>query len=115
MRYRVVTLPSAEAEARAAYLWLYERSPAAAVRWYRELRRAIESLGDHPGRCPLAPENECFEEEIRQLLYGRGSGVYRILFTVGEDSVFVLFVRHGARQWLGPHTPSDEAESESEP
>jgi plasmid stabilization system protein ParE len=69
--YRVITQPRAEAAAREAYLWLHEQSPAAAIRWYRGLREAIESLESLPQRCPLAPENEYFEEEIRQLLMKR--------------------------------------------
>lgn len=98
--YRVLTLPRAEADARAAYRWLAAQSPAAARRWYRQLRQAIESLANHPGRCPLAPENEYFEEEIRHLLYGRRGGVYRILFTIREETVLVLAVRHGAHEPL---------------
>ena len=74
----------------------------AAQRWYQQLREAIESLTNHPERCPLAPENEYFEEEIRHLLYGRRHGVYRILFTIQEETVFVLAVHHGARQPLQP-------------
>jgi hypothetical protein len=48
-----------------------------------------------PERCPLAPEDEKFEEaEIRHLVVG----VYRTLFTVGGSTVFVLHIRHGSRQ-----------------
>jgi hypothetical protein len=50
----------------------------------------------------MTPENEYAEEEIRQLLYGRRRGVYRILFTIEGDMVSVLTVRHGARGLLQP-------------
>ena len=69
-----------------------------------------------PGRCPLAPENEHFQQDIRQLLYGRGRSIYRILFTMVEVAgtsddaeVRVLHVRHGARQTLRPAPPTDES------
>jgi plasmid stabilization system protein ParE len=112
MTYRLITLPRAERGAWDAYHWLAERAPEAAHRWYRELREAIESLATHPQRCPLAPENEHAAEEIRQLLYGRHRGVYRILFTVEADTVYVLTVRHGARQSLPPDALTREEEVE---
>ena len=43
-----------------------------------------------------APENQDTKIEVRQLLYGR----YRILYTVRGSVVFVLTVRHGARQLM---------------
>ena len=104
MRYRVIIQPSAWGEIREAYRWLYERSPTAANRWRNGLLRAVLLLETQPTRCPLAPENDSFGEEIRQLLYGRRRGVYRILFTIEDDIVSVLYVRHSARRplWTDP-------------
>lgn len=48
----------------------------------------------------LAIESGEFTEEIRQLLYGKRSGRYRVLFVVRQNVVRVLHVRHGARQPL---------------
>ena len=53
---------------------------------------AAATLEAFPGRCRLAPENGPFEFEIRQLLYGN----YRLLFTVRDDTVVILHVRHRA-------------------
>jgi plasmid stabilization system protein ParE len=102
MTYRVEVTAQAEAEMDEAYQWIADRSPARATRWYRGLRTAIESLADYPRRCALAPESEYLEDEIRQLLYGRRSGIYRVLFQIHDAAqvVFVLHVRHGARQYL---------------
>src|SRR5437762_1175565 len=78
--------------------WLVGRSPAAAAKWHRRLLEAIDSLQDHPERCPLASEDEWYEGgELRQLLSGKRSGVYRILFEVRGGTVFILRVRHSAR------------------
>ena len=91
----------------AAFLWIAEQNPAAGVRWLAGLEAAVQSLSALPERCPLAPESDVFNEEIRQLIYGRRSGRYRVLFTVRGGTVRVLHVRHGARLPLGM-TPSDD-------
>ncbi|HZO30164.1 MAG TPA: type II toxin-antitoxin system RelE/ParE family toxin [Chloroflexota bacterium] len=61
-------------------------------------RRADTTLEEFPRRCPLAPENDDFDVEIRHLLYGE----FRILFTVDDNVVRVLHVRHGARSSVTP-------------
>jgi plasmid stabilization system protein ParE len=87
----------------AALAWLAERSRAAADRWHGRLLEAIRSLEDNPGRCPLAPEDECYEGgELRQFLHGKRRGVYRILFEVRGDVVYILRVRHSAQDLLKP-------------
>jgi plasmid stabilization system protein ParE len=108
MNYHVEITAQAKAEADEAYRWLFERSSTYAARWYYGLRDAIDSLKTHPNRCPLAPENEHFEEEIRQLLYGRRGGRYRVLFEIRGDTVYVLHVRHGARRALRADDVNDE-------
>ncbi len=42
-------------------------------------------------------ENDELIEEIRQLIYGKSRNKYRILFTVREDTVFVLHIRHSSQ------------------
>ena len=100
MIYRVIIQPNAEAELEAAYLYRYERAPQEAARWFAGFVEAINSLAQFPTRCPLAPENGHFAEEIRQLLDGTRRNVFRILFTIRGDTVQVLHIRHGAQQYL---------------
>jgi plasmid stabilization system protein ParE len=38
-----------------------------------------------------------FKHELRQLVFGRRHGRFRVIFTIREDAVHVLHVRHGAR------------------
>jgi plasmid stabilization system protein ParE len=71
MTYRVIIEPPAEAELEEAYQWIARAAPQAAARWYNGLVEAIDSLESLPERCPLAPENDAFDEDIRQLLYGK--------------------------------------------
>jgi len=108
MIHRVHIPETAEAEVDTAYFWLLRHSPERASRWHEGLLQAIESLSEMPGRCPLARENDYFEPEVRQLLYGRGRNTYRILFTLIPDAeegeppiVRILHVLHGAQQTLG--------------
>jgi plasmid stabilization system protein ParE len=96
--YRVEPTDKALEDAGSAYFWINEQSEAAALRWYEGLMKAFRSLERNPLRCKLAPESAFFEEEIRQLIYGK----YRILFTVEGETVFVLRVRHSAQKYLQP-------------
>jgi plasmid stabilization system protein ParE len=82
--------------------WLGARSRAAAVRWHEQLLEAVRSLEDNPERCGLAPESEWYPGELRQLLQGKRWGVYRILFEVRGDTVYILRVRHSAQGLLEP-------------
>lgn len=96
--YRVEPTDKALVDAGEAYFWINEQSEGVALRWYEGLLKAFRSLEKNPLRCPLAPESALFEEEIRQLIYGK----YRILFTVEGETVFVLRVRHSAQEHLKP-------------
>src|SRR5437588_9183854 len=98
MKFEVIVQPSAQAEMEAAYVSLARRAPISAARWYNRLLDAINSLADNPERCSLAPEDEYFSQEIRNLLYGKRKNVYRIIFTVQGTTVHVLHVRRGTRQ-----------------
>jgi plasmid stabilization system protein ParE len=98
MKYRIILQPRALQDLEEAYRWIAERSPEAAARWYNGLTRTIATLQDHPQRCGLASESSSVGREIRQLLYGRRGGVYRVLFVVQETQVHILHIRHAARQ-----------------
>ena len=85
-------------DADAAYARIYEHSPRRAASWYQKLFRQIDTLTEYPTRCPLARENPKFAMEIRELLYGKRSNKYRIIFTIRDtNTVVVLSIYHGAR------------------
>ena len=73
MTYRIVLHPKAEAELEEAYRFIFDDSPENAARWRRSLLKKAKTLKSFPERCPLAPESELLDEDVRQLLYG----VYR--------------------------------------
>ena len=95
----------ADANLEEIYLRIREDSPSRAAEWRKGLVKAAQTLDRFPKRCPLAPESGP-EIEIRQLVYG----AYRVLFTVAKDTVFVLHIRHGARQPLrsGATPPAED-------
>ena len=97
MKFRVLIESSARAEMLDAFEWIWKRSPNAAARWYASLEEALHSLERLPRRCHLAPEDDAFKEEIRQLLFGKAHKAYRALFTVREDEAHVLHFRHTAQ------------------
>ncbi len=100
MRYTVEITRTADQNIHDAYDWIASDSLAAADRWLVKLVEAIDTLRAFPFRCPIAPETTNHPFEIRELFFGR----YRVLFTVERNSVFVLHVRHSARQ---PVTPEE--------
>jgi plasmid stabilization system protein ParE len=101
--YRVVITARARADAVEAFRWMAERSPNAAARWYAGLQKAIVKLAEMPLRCPIAQdESHLLSVTLRQMLYGRRQGVYRILFSIEGDTICVHYVRHSAR---GPIEP----------
>jgi plasmid stabilization system protein ParE len=100
MKYRVEISPHALHEIEEAYLWIREASPTRAYEWFNGLIEAIDSLEEAPMRCALAQENAAFPFEIRQMLYGKRGGIYRVLFRVVGGEVRILHVRHASREPL---------------
>ena len=103
MKYRVLIEPPARDNIDEACLWIAERNPAAAIKWFNGLEAAIQGLENFPHRFPLAEESKVFDVEIRQLVYGKRVGTYRVLFTIKDDAVHILHVRHGRRLRLRRH------------
>ncbi|MGV0023552.1 type II toxin-antitoxin system RelE/ParE family toxin [Phormidesmis priestleyi] len=97
MAFLIEITPIAEAQIEQAYQWYRERNPEFADRWFRSLMNAIATLQETPRRCVLAIEHEIFPEEVRQLLYGKVKNIYRVLFTIREATVYVLYVRHSSQ------------------
>jgi plasmid stabilization system protein ParE len=97
MDYRFKFSRRAVREAEEAFTWLAEHSPERAAKWYTGLFETIETLKTYPRRCPLAPESDAVEEEIRQLFYGKRQGIYRSLFAIRGEEIAILSIRHGAR------------------
>ncbi len=103
MTYRVVFTPRARTDAVNAFRRIAEHSPAAAERWYSGLDKAIAKLGTMPMRHPITEEeSERLGLPIRQMLYGRRRGIFRILFSIEGDAVYLHYIRHSAQDTIEP-------------
>ena len=108
MKWNVIVELPAQQDIAAAHLWIAERDAEAAARWFESIYDTIGSLEIFPERAPLAPENKSLHRDIREIFHGRRHYKYRILFTVTENEVHVLHVRHGARLALGETETANE-------
>lgn len=90
-RYVVIFEDSAQANVRESFDWGCRAwGKREAQQWARQLRTAVfKQLAIVPKGFPLAPEDDEFLEEIRQMIVGR----YRVLFTIKGRKVHVLHVR----------------------
>jgi plasmid stabilization system protein ParE len=102
MSYRLIIQPPALDDLEQAYRWIAERAPETGARWLNRFHEALGTLSLRPRRCPLAPESGSVGREIREFLYGRRGGVYRVLFAIRGREVRILHIRHAARQPLAP-------------
>lgn len=95
-KYSVEPTRQALADADEAFMWIYNDAPEAALRWFDGLIDAMQTLERDPKRCAKARESVVFGDDLRQLNYGR----YRIIFKISLRTVFVISIRHSARQAL---------------
>ena len=90
-RHLVIFEKSAQVNVDESYTWgcrVWGKKEA--QRWVRQLRVAVsQQLSIVPKGFPLAPEDDEFSEEIRQMVVGR----YRVFFTIRKGKVHVLHVR----------------------
>jgi plasmid stabilization system protein ParE len=100
MAYRVEIARNAEADLEELYRWVVARAPQQGAKWFNGLEHAVLSLDRHPKRCSVAPESIDPDHPVRVMSYGRKPRVYRIFFTVDEETnvVRVVHVRRAARR-----------------
>lgn len=97
MTFQVELTSVAEIQIEQSYQWYRDHNPKFADLWFRGLMNTIATLQEKPQRCTLAVEHEIFPEEVRQLLFGKSKNIYRVLFTIRDTTVYVLYVRHSAQ------------------
>jgi plasmid stabilization system protein ParE len=103
MKRRVRLSARAERDIDETLAWLCRQgADSAASRWHERLLAAVATLEREPERCPIAPESEELGIELRELLFGRRQGIYRILFIIEQRTVTVVHIRHAARDALRP-------------
>src|SRR5262245_8855442 len=98
MKFKVEISPTAESEIEAVYNYIRATSPENDNRWRLRLYHIAARLSAFPAGCSYAIENDFVEFEIRQKLFGN----YRILFTISDERVIIMSVRHAARRPMSP-------------
>lgn len=103
MRYRVEITRRARLDAQRNLDWIAERSSAGAAAWSVALQRVLKSLRDNPERHAIAPESDEHEPPLRQFLFKTRRGrVYRGLFKIADNVVYVLHIRGPGQELLRP-------------
>jgi plasmid stabilization system protein ParE len=100
MRYRVRLQPAAAVDLEQAYDHAARQAPQTAARWLSRFQQVLRSLERNPDRRALAPENRWSRRELRQYLYGKRSHVYRAVFTIEGETVWILRIRRAVRRPL---------------
>ncbi len=101
MKYQVRLTEKAEQDVATVLDWFGEPDALPAARkWFGQLMAAIDTLETMPGRCGVAAESADVGVEIRELLVGKRHGIYRVIFQLEKRTVFILRIRHAAREAL---------------
>ena len=94
MTYRIRSTGQADADLDRRLGSLAERSPEAAARLAQRYHDSFARLRAMPLSCGLAFEDQSFDEEIRNLLFGiHPKRRYRALFAVRGNEVVILAIR----------------------
>jgi plasmid stabilization system protein ParE len=101
--YKVEFLPTAKQDLRTSFLWgVNVWGKTKAGQWLNKINATCKKrLKQFPESCPIAPESKEFDITLRQFVIDR----YRVIFTIQEDAVKILFVR-GA--YIGNLEDSDD-------
>jgi len=92
--FRVHELRRAQADVRSIAHWLAQRSPQGAQAWLRAYDEMISRLEQKPESCGLAMESKDCDLDVRQALFKTRRGrVYRSLFLIDNQDVYILRVR----------------------
>ena len=100
MAYRVSLTTQARSDIADVYAYIVRAGAVeSAGKWVERIENEISSLDEMPSRCPVAPESEKFGIEIRQFIFGKRTGTYRVIFRVyeGDQEVHILTIRHTSR------------------
>lgn len=90
-KYRVRLGLLALEDLNGSYAWGTEKwGVEKADEWYAAIQEYVEGkLSVMPLAFPIAKESAAYDDEVRQLLFGR----YRVLYTISFDEVRILRIR----------------------
>lgn len=81
--------------------WAVNRSAIQAERWYDRFVAVLDSISADPDRFARAPESLPTDCVVREAHFGLGKrATHRALFTIRDNSVVVLSIRHSSQRNL---------------
>lgn len=96
--YEVRLTDRAETDIARVLAWFREQdAPQAGTRWLQQLLKKIATLENLPEPCGRAAESRELGVDLRELLFGRRAGRYRILFILRPRQVIILRLWHSLR------------------
>lgn len=94
MKFQVRELRKATTDIRHIFTWLFERSPSGAAAWLSAYDEMVERLKTDAATFAEAHENADLDQDVKQALFKTRRGrIYRALFLIEADEVFILRVR----------------------
>jgi plasmid stabilization system protein ParE len=94
MAFKIEYTLRADADLDELLAWLISREAGkAGLRWLNGLIKAIDRLRIMPERCPRHRKDRRIPYTVFQLFYGRKPHIFRILFRVEDDTVYILRIR----------------------
>ena len=78
--------------------YIAQDSPENARRWRTAIRQRLRSLQHVAERHEIMFPASAVGRDVRHTFFG----VYRVLYTIEDDTVVIITVRHGARRPLTP-------------
>lgn len=98
MAFKIEYTDLAEVDLDEILAWLIKQQAGqAGLRWFEGLQAAISTLNEMPRRCPRLKDPR-LDFEVRQLFYGKTPHVFRILFRVMDETVYILRIRRGKQR-----------------
>lgn len=94
MKFTVHTLRAAQRDCNEILEFIAARSKAGATAWAKAFDTTLAHLEEKADACPLAAEDEYVDFEVREILFKTRRGlIYRVLFTIRENTAVILHVR----------------------
>jgi plasmid stabilization system protein ParE len=107
MIYHVRLQPAAVEDLDIAYQYAAQNAPVPAARWLERFQAAIQTLEHNPARCPLASENARSRRILKKYLFGKRPNVFRVIYKIDGDTVWVLRIRRAQRRTLSAEDLSE--------
>ena len=101
MTYLVRLQPAAVEDLDEAFKYAAKHAPETAERWLQRFQSHIaRDLSHHPERCQLAIEDRKSNRTLHQYLFGKRRNVHRVIYTIENQTVWVLRIRRAQRRPL---------------